>query len=65
LGQYALLAGVTQAPSLYDPTFDPEAASARRAQVLAAMVADLMITRAQADAANAEPVLTTTGPGCR
>jgi len=43
LGQYALLAGVTQAPSLYDPTVDAEAAAARRNQVLSAMLADRMI----------------------
>src|SRR5437870_11483434 len=35
LGQYALLAGVTQAPSVYDPTVNPELAMERRAQVLA------------------------------
>jgi membrane peptidoglycan carboxypeptidase len=64
LGQYALLAGVTQAPSLYDPTVSPKAAALRRSYVLAAMVADKMITKEQAAAANAEPVLVTTGPGC-
>jgi penicillin-binding protein 1A len=64
LGQYALLAGVTQAPSFYDPTYDPEAAAARRSHVLSAMVADQMITPAQATAANAEPVLAQ-GPGCK
>ncbi|MHB8612713.1 MAG: biosynthetic peptidoglycan transglycosylase [Candidatus Dormibacteraceae bacterium] len=64
LGQYALLAGVTQAPSLYDPTVDPAAAAARRSHVLSAMVANNMVTRAEAEAAGAEQVLTTTGPGC-
>src|SRR2546430_12750420 len=34
LGQYALLAGVTQAPSVYDPTVNAELARQRRAQVL-------------------------------
>jgi membrane peptidoglycan carboxypeptidase len=58
IGQYALLAGVTQAPSLYDPTIDPGLAAARRSSVLAAMVTDKIITREQAAAANAEPVLT-------
>ena len=58
IGQYALLAGVTQAPSLYDPTIDPGLAAARRSTVLAAMLADKLITPAQAAAANAEPVLT-------
>lgn len=64
LGQYALLAGVTQAPSVYDPTVDPAAAGARRSHVLSAMVADKLITKAQATAAKEEPVLATTGPGC-
>src|SRR5438477_11684774 len=66
IAQYALLAGVTQAPSLYDPTVDPEAAQQRRAQVLAAMVADHYITAAQAQTANAEPVLDRgpDRPGC-
>jgi membrane peptidoglycan carboxypeptidase len=58
IGQYALLAGVTQAPSLYDPTVDPGLAAARRSSVLAAMLADRIITADQAAAANAEPVLT-------
>jgi membrane peptidoglycan carboxypeptidase len=66
LGQYALLAGVTQAPSLYDPRVDPSAAAARRAHVLDAMVADKYITASQAAAANAEPVLARDSgrPGC-
>jgi penicillin-binding protein 1A len=58
IGQYALLAGVTQAPSVYDPTVNPDLASLRRGSVLAAMVADKFITTAQAATANAEPVLT-------
>jgi membrane peptidoglycan carboxypeptidase len=57
IGQYALLAGVTQAPSLYDPTIDPGLAAARRSSVLAAMVNDKFITPEQAAAANAEPVV--------
>jgi membrane peptidoglycan carboxypeptidase len=64
LGQYALLAGVTQAPSNYDPRVDPQAAATRRGHVLAAMVADKMISPAQAARAAAEPVLATSGPGC-
>jgi membrane peptidoglycan carboxypeptidase len=63
LGQYALLAGVTQAPSVYDPTVNPELARQRRAQVLSKMVVEHLITQAQAQAANAEPV-TSVGPGC-
>jgi len=63
LGQYALLAGVTQAPSVYDPTVNPDLAQKRRAQVLAQMVSERYISSAQADAANAEPVLSA-GAGC-
>ena len=63
LGQYALLAGVTQAPSVYDPTINPGAARERRSQVLAQMVAEHYVSATQAAAANAEPVLTK-GPGC-
>jgi membrane peptidoglycan carboxypeptidase len=62
LGQYALLAGVTQAPSLYDPRVNPDAAAARRAHVLNAMLADGYITSSQAVTAKAEPVLAR-GPG--
>jgi membrane peptidoglycan carboxypeptidase len=62
LGQYALLAGVTQAPSIYDPTINPEAAKARRSQVLRSMVSDRYVTADQAATAGAEPVLSA-GPG--
>jgi membrane peptidoglycan carboxypeptidase len=58
IGQYALLAGVTQAPSVYDPTVNPDLAAARRSAVLAAMVSDNAITPEQAASANNEPVLT-------
>src|SRR3984893_2397657 len=57
VGQYALLAGVTQAPSLYDPTVDPTLAATRRSGVLAAMVSDKLITPEQAASANNEPVV--------
>jgi len=57
LGQYALLAGVTQAPSVYDPTVDAAAAEQRRGDVLRDMVNERYITAAQAAAANLEPVL--------
>src|ERR1700693_5952175 len=57
IGQYALLAGVTQAPSRYDPTVNPDLAALRRSGVLAVMVADKFITREQAASANAEPVV--------
>jgi membrane peptidoglycan carboxypeptidase len=57
LGQYALLAGVTQAPSVYDPTVNPRLAEQRRAQVLADMVSNGFISQEQASAAAQEPVL--------
>lgn len=63
LAQYALLAGVTQAPSRYDPTVNPDAAAARRSHVLQMMLAHGLITAEQAAGADAEPVLTS-GPGC-
>ena len=47
LPQAALVAGLTQAPSAYDPFADPRQAVARRDQVLLAMRDEGMITRAQ------------------
>ena len=66
LGQYALLAGVTQAPSLYDPTVNPALAQERRSEVLAQMVADHYISPEEAKTANEEPVLARgpDRPGC-
>jgi len=61
VGQYALLAGVTQAPSVYDPTVNPSAAEQRRSAVLRDMVNERYITAAQAAAADLEPVLATSG----
>jgi penicillin-binding protein 1A len=51
LWQAAVLAGLPRAPSRFNPRTDPGAATARAAQVLAAMVADGSITAAQARAA--------------
>jgi penicillin-binding protein 1A len=53
LAQIALLVGLPQAPSEYNPFHAPALARARRAEVLAAMVASRYITRAQANQANA------------
>ena len=58
----AVITKVTQAPSLYDPTVDPEAAEQRRSEVLASMISEHYITAEQALAANAEPVLVTGTP---
>src|SRR5829696_3217438 len=51
LGQSALLAGLTQAPSVYDPLNKPASALRRRNQVLQAMLANGDITKRQYDAA--------------
>src|SRR5438477_7712711 len=59
LGQTALLAGLPQAPSDYDPVQNPTAAAARRALVLDAMVEYGFVTQAQADAAKVEPIKVT------
>ncbi len=56
LGQMALLAGLPQAPSAYDPIQNPDAAKARRADVLDAMVENNHITQAEADVAKSEPI---------
>jgi penicillin-binding protein 1A len=47
LAQAALLAGLPQAPSAYDPLHAPEKALARRNEVLAAMLANHTITARQ------------------
>src|SRR3954451_20770450 len=49
LTQSSLLAGLPQAPTLYNPILHPEAAKARRAEVLEAMVRAGMIGQAVAD----------------
>src|SRR5262249_47560896 len=51
LMQAALLAGLPQAPSLYDPVLNPEAALARRAEVLNALYASNDISLDQLTAA--------------
>jgi len=56
LAQAALLAGLPQAPSQYNPFDNPRIARGRRAEVLKAMVTARYITQAQADAANAAPL---------
>jgi membrane peptidoglycan carboxypeptidase len=56
LGQMAMLAGLAQRPSDYDPVQNPDSAKARRAQVLDAMIENSFITESEAAAAKAEPV---------
>jgi membrane peptidoglycan carboxypeptidase len=57
VGQMAMLAGLAQRPSDYDPVQNPGAAKARRAQVLDAMVESNFITVSEADQAKAEPIV--------
>ncbi len=56
LAQAALIAGLPQAPALYDPYQHPEAAKARQLEVLSLMVRHGAITPEQADAAAKEPL---------
>jgi membrane peptidoglycan carboxypeptidase len=56
LAECALLAGLPQAPSLYDPVSNQAAATARQGEVLAAMVDAGFITSSQATSARAEPL---------
>jgi penicillin-binding protein 1A len=56
LAQSALLAGLPQAPSEYNPFLAPGFAHQRRHDVLEAMVKSGYITQARADAANSEPL---------
>ncbi len=56
LAQAALLAGMPQAPSEYNPFLAPGLARQRRQAVLQAMVKSRYISQAQADAANKKPL---------
>jgi len=56
LAQMALLAGLPQAPSDYNPFLDPAAARARRHDVLVAMMRAGYITRPQAVVADHQPL---------
>ena len=63
LAQYALLAGMPQAPSAYEPRYHPVAAGWRRGLVLDRAVAEGFISQEEARAANAEPLLAEAPPG--
>ncbi len=56
LGECAMLAGIIQSPSYYDPYKKPQEVMARRRIVLNAMLERGMITRAQVDIAGREPL---------
>lgn len=67
LAQSALLAGIVQSPSVYDPVNDPQEALKRRNIVLQRMADLKNITQAEADAAKKKPLgLKITAPknGC-
>lgn len=66
LAEAALLAGLPQAPSYYDPLQgDMDAAKARQADVLDAMVRSGYITTRQAETTKAEPLQFATGETIR
>jgi penicillin-binding protein 1A len=62
IAQDAMLASLPKAPSNYDPYRAPQAALDRRNWVIDRMADDGAITRAQATAAKAEPLLTRASP---
>jgi 1A family penicillin-binding protein len=57
LPEAALLAGLPQAPTAYDPIIYPKEAKIRQTYVLDQMVKQEMITQAEADAAKAETIV--------
>jgi penicillin-binding protein 1A len=63
LAQAAMLAGLPQAPSDYDPLVHPPAARQRRLQVLGRLRDYGLITEAQLQSASAQPVAVTPVPG--
>jgi penicillin-binding protein 1A len=62
LEQAALLAGIANAPSYYDPLINRTAAKQRRNEVLAKMQAQGFITQQEAQAAMAKPVVVSHKP---
>ena len=61
LAQCALLAGIPQSPTYYDPLTSPDAATSRRRDVLRLMQKDGYITVAQEQLADREPLALATG----
>jgi penicillin-binding protein 1C len=62
LAECALLAGLPQAPALYNPLVDPEAAKQRQLVVLDLMEKEGMISAAQRSLATREPLVFTSTP---
>lgn len=63
LTEAATLAALPKGPALYDPARHPDRARGRRNTVLAQMAGQGYISAAQRDAAQREPVVTTTNAG--
>jgi penicillin-binding protein 1A len=61
VAQCALLAGIPRSPTYYDPLTSPDAATARRRDVLRLMQKDGYITVAQERLADQEPLALATG----
>ncbi len=62
VAQAALLAGLPQAPAVYNPLVNPDAAKERQQVVLGLMLKDGMISAEQHDLAVREPLIYTTTP---
>ncbi|MHB9032093.1 MAG: penicillin-binding protein 1C [Anaerolineae bacterium] len=62
LAECALLAGLPQAPALYDPLIDLQAAKSRQLQVLQLMVVHRKLTADEAQLAALEPLQLSPGP---
>jgi len=62
LAEAALLAGIPQAPAVYDPFTNPDGTLWRRSQVLRLMVQEGYITQAEADLADQQPLPTSMSP---
>jgi len=63
LAEASMLAGLPQLPSFYDPRYNFEEAKLRQQYVLEQMIRNGMVTRAEADAAFAQPLLPQTREG--
>ena len=63
LAEAATLAALPKGPAIYDPAQHPDRARNRRDVILGLMVAQKLISRAEADAARAQPVQAITNGG--
>ena len=63
LAEAATLAALPKGPAIYDPAQHPDRAKNRRDAILGLMVAQNMVSRAEADAARAQPIQTVANGG--